>query len=56
MLLALFAAASATVTLPRIAKAICGEDADSDEFTRHYADQLAKLVRRLSDSDRPGQA
>jgi len=56
VLLALFAAASATVTLPRIAKAISGEDADSAEFARHYADQLAKLVRRLSDSDRPGQA
>jgi TetR/AcrR family transcriptional regulator len=48
VLLALFAAASATVTLPRIAKAICDEDAD-DEFTRHYADQLARLVRHLGD-------
>ncbi|HEY0447715.1 MAG TPA: TetR/AcrR family transcriptional regulator, partial [Actinophytocola sp.] len=48
VLLALFAAASATVTLPRMAKAICGDDIESEEFTRHYADQLAKLVRHLS--------
>jgi TetR/AcrR family transcriptional regulator len=47
LLLALFAAASATVTLPRIAKVICGEDAESDAFTRRYADQLATLVRHL---------
>jgi hypothetical protein len=47
VLLALFAAASATVTLPRIAKTICGGDTESDEFARHYADQLARLVRHL---------
>ena len=47
VLLALFAAASATVTLPRTAAAICGDDAGSDEFARHYADQLARLVRHL---------
>ncbi|MPZ81250.1 MAG: hypothetical protein GEV28_12960 [Actinophytocola sp.] len=48
LLLALFAAASATVTLPRIATAICDEDVESEEFTRRYADQLAKLVRHLA--------
>ncbi|MGH3877068.1 MAG: TetR/AcrR family transcriptional regulator [Actinophytocola sp.] len=53
VLLALFAAASATVTLPRIVKAICGEDADSDEFTRHYSDQLARLIRHLGNSRPP---
>jgi TetR/AcrR family transcriptional regulator len=47
VLLALFAAASATVALPRVAQAICGEEAESDEFTRHYADQLGRLVRHL---------
>jgi AcrR family transcriptional regulator len=49
VLLALFAAASATVTLPRVARAICGDDAESDEFTARYADQLARLVRHLGD-------
>ncbi len=47
LLLALFAAASATVTLPRIVRTLCGEDAESDDFTRYYADQLARLVRHL---------
>lgn len=50
VLLALFAAASATVTLPRVARAIHGVGAESDEFTRHYADQLARLVRHLGGS------
>ena len=49
VMLALFAAASATVALPRVAKAIWGDEAESDEFTRHYADQLARLVRHLGD-------
>lgn len=49
LLLALFAAASATVTLPKIAKEICGDDIESAEFTAHYADQLATVVRHLSD-------
>jgi TetR/AcrR family transcriptional regulator len=56
VLLALFAAASATVTLPRTATAICGEDAGSDEFVRHYADQLALLVRHLGASGTGGEA
>jgi AcrR family transcriptional regulator len=56
VLLALFAAASATVTLPRVAKAICGDDAESDEFTARYADQLARLVRHLGSGQAQGQA
>jgi TetR/AcrR family transcriptional regulator len=55
VLLALFAAASATVTLPRTATAICGDDAGSDEFVRHYADQLALLVRHLGTGEASGQ-
>jgi len=47
VMLALFAAASATVTLPRVAKAIAGDEADSPAFTEHYADQLARLIRHL---------
>jgi TetR/AcrR family transcriptional regulator len=56
VLLALFAAASATVTLPRTATAICGDEAGSDEFVRHYADQLARLVRHLGASGAGGEA
>jgi AcrR family transcriptional regulator len=50
VMLAMFAAASATVTLPRVAKAIVGEEADSPGFTEHYAEQLARLVRHLGGS------
>lgn len=48
LLLALFAAASATVTLPRIAQLITGEDPRSEQFTARYAEQLARLVRHLT--------
>jgi TetR/AcrR family transcriptional regulator len=47
LLLALFAAASATVTLPRVAGMISGEDPRSESFTSRYAEQLALLVRHL---------
>ncbi|HET9139715.1 TetR/AcrR family transcriptional regulator [Actinophytocola sp.] len=47
LLLALFAAASATVTLPRIAELISGADPQSATFTSRYAEQLALLVRHL---------
>ncbi len=47
VMLALFAAASATVTLPRVAKAIAGDDADSPAFAERYAQQLARLIRHL---------
>lgn len=53
LLLALFSAASAPVTLPGVAKAICGEDPDSPEFIRRYAEQLGKLVRHLSSTASP---
>lgn len=45
LLLALLAAASATVTLPKIAEQISGENARSEDFTKRYAEQLALLVR-----------
>jgi AcrR family transcriptional regulator len=48
VLLALFAAASATITLPRITAAVRDDGLNEDAFTRHYADQLGKLVRHLT--------
>jgi AcrR family transcriptional regulator len=48
LLLALFAAASAGVTLPRVVRTICEADPESTEFAEHYADQLARLVRHLT--------
>lgn len=47
LLLALFAAACAGVTLPKIARMICGEDPDTPAFAERYAEQLARLVRHL---------
>ena len=51
LMLALFAAAAASVTLPRIARMICGEEPDSETFAQTYADQLARLVRHLHPAD-----
>ncbi|MFJ6676254.1 TetR/AcrR family transcriptional regulator [Actinosynnema sp. NPDC091369] len=48
LLLALTAAAGATVFMPKMARRITGEDPASDEFAEHYADQLARLVRHLT--------
>jgi TetR/AcrR family transcriptional regulator len=48
LLLALFAAAAAPVTLPRIARMVCDEDPSSATFTERYADQLARLIRHLT--------
>lgn len=48
LLLALLAAASATVTLPRIAEQISGAEPRSVAFTTKYAEQLALLVRHLA--------
>ena len=48
LMLALFAAAAAGVTLPRVARMICDEDPESAAFTERYADQLARLVRHLT--------
>ncbi|MCC8251073.1 TetR/AcrR family transcriptional regulator [Saccharothrix luteola] len=47
LLLALTAAASATVFMPRMVRRITGEDPESDEFAERYAEQLARLVRHL---------
>jgi AcrR family transcriptional regulator len=51
LMLALFAAAAASVTLPRVTRMIVNEDPESAEFTTKYAEQLARLVRHL----RPNQ-
>lgn len=47
LLLALMTAASASLTMPVIARNITGEDPASAEFVEKYADQLALLVRHL---------
>lgn len=46
-LLAMIAIASAPLTLPRMARQICGEDPASPEFTERYAEQVAKIVRHI---------
>ena len=48
--LALFAAAAAPVILPHIARELTGLDPESEEFSRGYADDLARLVRHLGGS------
>lgn len=50
LMLALFAAAAASVTLPRVAQMIVDDDPESVEFTTRYAEQLALLVRHLRPS------
>lgn len=46
------AAAMAPTTLPHVVEGVCGVDARSAEFLRHYADQLA-IVARLLGLDPP---
>jgi AcrR family transcriptional regulator len=53
LMLALFAAASAGVTLPRVARMICDEDPESPAFTERYAEQLARLVRHVTGEPAP---
>jgi TetR/AcrR family transcriptional regulator len=53
LLLALFSAACAGVTLPKIARTICAVDPESPEFAERYADQLARLVRHLTTNPSP---
>ncbi|MCA1655767.1 MAG: TetR family transcriptional regulator [Pseudonocardiaceae bacterium] len=53
VLLAMFAAASATITLPRVTAAVRADHLSDEEFTRYYAGQLGKLVRHLADGPRP---
>ncbi|WP_235922044.1 TetR/AcrR family transcriptional regulator [Lentzea tibetensis] len=48
LMLVLMAAASAPLVLPQVARQITGEDPESPEFARRYADQLARVVRHLS--------
>ena len=50
-MLALFAAAAASVTLPRVTRMIVDEDPESEEFATRYAEQLARLVRHLRPTD-----
>ncbi|MFD2469160.1 TetR/AcrR family transcriptional regulator [Amycolatopsis silviterrae] len=50
LLLMLMAAASAPMSLPRIARALTGEDPSSAEFVEYYAEQLARLTRHLAGS------
>jgi AcrR family transcriptional regulator len=53
LLLALIAAASASVVLPNLVRGIVGDDPTSAEFHRRYADELAKLVRHLRTQPAP---
>ncbi|GAA0228566.1 TetR family transcriptional regulator [Saccharothrix mutabilis subsp. mutabilis] len=46
-LLAMTAAASATIFMPQMARRITGRDPASPEFTEHYAEQLARLIGHL---------
>jgi TetR/AcrR family transcriptional regulator len=46
--LALFAMGAAPIVLPRVAHRITGLDPTSPKFARAYAEQLRRLVRRLS--------
>jgi AcrR family transcriptional regulator len=53
LLLALFAAASAPIVLPHIARRIVGADPGSEEFLATYTDQIARLVRHLETEPEP---
>ncbi len=48
LLVILMAASSAALALPRVARAITGQEADSAEFTETYAEQLTKLLDHLA--------
>lgn len=50
-LLAFMAAANAVATLPQMARTIFGADPDTEEFADAYADQLARMIRRLAEPD-----
>ncbi|MFB9690620.1 TetR/AcrR family transcriptional regulator [Amycolatopsis plumensis] len=43
----LMAAAMAPVTLPHVVAGLTGAEADSPDFARRYADQLARLIEHL---------
>ena len=48
LLLALFAVSSAPTMLPQVVRRIFGTDPDSEEFRAQYAEQVARLVRRVT--------
>ncbi|MFD2078085.1 DNA-binding transcriptional regulator, AcrR family [Actinopolymorpha cephalotaxi] len=50
-LLAFMAAANAVAALPQMARAIFGADPNTEEFAQAYADQLARMIRRLAEPD-----
>lgn len=47
LMIMLMAAAMAPTTLPQVIEGVCQVDPHSPEFVRHYADQLAIVVRAL---------
>lgn len=47
LLLALFAAANATIAFPHLVRAIFGEDPASLDFADRYAEQVGRLLRHL---------
>ncbi|MFE0023505.1 TetR/AcrR family transcriptional regulator [Amycolatopsis sp. NPDC059021] len=47
LLLILMSAASAALALPRVVRALTGQDPASPEFAQSYADQLARVVGHL---------
>lgn len=51
LLLALTAAAGASLFMPKVVRRITGEDPESPEFAERYAEQLARLVRNLARGD-----
>ncbi|EMD26204.1 TetR/AcrR family transcriptional regulator [Amycolatopsis azurea] len=48
LLVIFMAASSAALALPRVVRAVSGQDPDSAEFAEAYGDQLARLVGHLS--------
>lgn len=47
VLLILFSATLAPVTLPQVVKGMTGQEADSPEFLDRYRDQLRQIIERL---------
>jgi TetR/AcrR family transcriptional regulator len=46
-------AGNALAVYPHLARALFGADASSPEVVEHYAEQLAKVVRRLTPAAKP---
>jgi TetR/AcrR family transcriptional regulator len=49
LLLTFMAASSAALALPRVVRAVSGQDPNSAEFAEAYGDQLARLLGHLAD-------